>query len=101
MKKDKSETNNNIVNASTPLVEKKITQAEQIWTDIKDIKLEMFGIAPQPISKYCSPVPVNHNKLYLSYKVGAVLPAMENAIGKKYDIELFEKYISVAVKWSA
>src|SRR5208337_2207524 len=68
---------------SAPVPEK--TTAEKIWLHIKDVRLDMFGLPPQTISKYCSPVPADPNKLFLSYKVGAVLPAMESALMSVYD----------------
>lgn len=74
------------------------TVAEKIWLHIKDVRLDMFGLPSQTISKYCSPVPADPNKLFLSYKVGAVLPAMESVLTSVYDVELYDKYITVSHK---
>lgn len=81
-----------------PVIVPEKTTAEKIWLHIKDIRLDMFGLPPQTISKYCSPIPADPNKLFLSYKVGAVLPAMESSLASVYDVELYDKYITVSHK---
>ena len=77
-----------------PVPEKTIP--EKIWLSIKDTRIDMFGLPGQTISTYCSPVMIEPSKLYLSYKSGAVLPAMETALVNKYSVELYEKFIIVA-----
>jgi hypothetical protein len=74
------------------------TEAEKIWNDIKDQYIDMFSLPGQTISKYCSPVPVEPSKLYLTHKVSAVLPAMEAVLSNKYTIEAANKYIIIAKK---
>ena len=74
------------------------TAAMAIWDDIKDRQLEMFGLPGQTVAKYCSPVFAHPEKLYLNYKVGAVLSALETAFKNKYDIEQAEKFITVRAK---
>lgn len=79
-----------------PIPEK--TMSEKIWLDIQHVRLDLFGLPPQAIARYCTPVIVEPSKLYLSFKVGAVLPAMEAALSSKYTVELFDKYLVIALK---
>lgn len=74
------------------------TMSEKIWLDIQHVRLDLFGLPAQAIAKYCTPVIVEPSKLYLSFKIGAVLPAMEMALSSKYTVELFDKYLVVALK---
>jgi len=76
----------------------KQTMADKIWADLKDKQLDMFGLPGQIVSKYCQPAMIEPNRLYLVPKIGAVLPALEDAFGKKYTFELSDKFIIVAQK---
>lgn len=74
------------------------TTAENIWDAIKECQLEMFALPDQTVQKYCTPITVEPTKLYMTYKVSAVIPALENALYKKYDFENVDGYIIVANK---
>lgn len=74
------------------------TTAEKIWSSIKNIHIEMFGLPAQKIDAYCTPIFIDPNKLHLSYKIGALLPALETALASKYNVELADKYIVVSIK---
>jgi hypothetical protein len=78
--------------------EKKVTEAEKIWNEIVDCQLEMFSLPDQTVRKYCSPVTIEPSKLYITASVQAVVPALETAIGKKFDIEMATKYIIISRK---
>lgn len=60
---------------------------EKIWAEIKDKKMEIFSLPAQPISKYCKPILVNPQKLYLTSTVSAVLPALESTLAPKYNVD--------------
>jgi hypothetical protein len=75
---------------------KKMTTAEQIWEEIKDRGIDIFALPEQKVNHYCSPVKIDPSKCYLQFKVGAVLPALEVALGSKYLVEMNNKYITVA-----
>lgn len=82
-------------------VEKKVvekTAAEKIWEEIRSVELQMFSLPGQTVEAHCSPVTVEPSKLYLTSKVGSVVPALEDTLGKKYNIELAQKYIVVSKK---
>lgn len=58
----------------------------------------MFALPNQTIERYCTPVIVEPSKLYVTSTVGSILPTLEDALGKKYDIELVQKYIAISKK---
>ncbi len=70
---------------------------DKIWNEIKDVEINLFAL-PKKIEDCCSPRPFEPSKLYLAYTVGAVLPAVEEALKKKYIVELSDKYITVSYK---
>lgn len=78
--------------------EKKVTEAEKIWNEISNLPLEMFSLPDQTVRKYCTPVSIEPSKLYITASVQAVVPALETAIGKKFDIEMATKYIIISRK---
>ena len=74
------------------------TVAEQIWTEIKDKDILMFALPVQKVSNYCQPVPVDPSRCFLVCKASAALPALEEAIGKEYELTQADKYIIVTRK---
>jgi len=74
------------------------TQATKIWEEIKDLNLDMFSLPELSVEKHCKPVTVEPTKLYLTYTISSVLPALEAAIGPKYEIEQAQNYIIVSKK---
>jgi hypothetical protein len=81
-------------------VEKKIvkTTAEKMWDEIRSLELLMFSLPGQTVELHCTPVIVEPNRLYLTIKSGSVLPALEETLGKNYNVEVSEKYIIVSKK---
>lgn len=77
-----------------------LTKAQKIWEEIKNKPIELFGLPGQTVSKYCTPVFIEPNKLYVQYKIGALLPMLEELLRNKYDVELVDKYITIAPKVS-
>jgi hypothetical protein len=78
---------------------KETTVAEKIWEDIKDVTLNMFALPGQTAATYLVPVIVEPTKLYLEFKdknATAVLPALEDAVGKKYGVSVAGRFICVA-----
>lgn len=76
-----------------------LTVADRIWNDIKDVELGLFALDGQLVNKYCTPVKVEPSKLYMGHKdIGAVLPAVEVALAKKYNVELQDRFIVVSYK---
>jgi hypothetical protein len=72
------------------------TLIDKIWDDIKDKPLEMFALPQQFVHMYCEPITIEPTKLYLKYKVPAVLPALEEVLKNKYIVERANKYICIS-----
>jgi hypothetical protein len=72
------------------------TEAEKIWDEIKDRDISLFALNGQKVSDYCTVTRVEPAKCYVVAKVSAVLPALEESLGKKYSCELVDKYIVVS-----
>jgi len=70
--------------------------ADGVWEDIKDSKLELFALPDQFVNMYCEPIAIEPSKLYLKFKVSAVLPALEVALAGRYVVERVDKYICVS-----
>jgi len=71
------------------------TVAGDIWNEIKDKSIEMFALPDQQVNMHAHPIVVEPSKLYLITNSTAVLPSLEAAIGKKYTVELADKYVIV------
>lgn len=76
------------------------TVAENIWDDIKDLKLNMFALPNQLVSVYYKPINVEPNRLFLVALTQAtsVLPALETTISEKYLVEQIDRFIIVTSK---
>jgi hypothetical protein len=72
--------------------------ADKIWDQVKNIRLDMFGLPNQAVHKYCKKLDVEPSKLYLTFSVGAFLPAFEEAIKDSFVVERTEKYLIVTPK---
>lgn len=76
--------------------EPKGTEAHKIWNEIKEKPIDMFALPNQVVEKYCRPLFVEPNRLYLVINAASVLPSLESALGEKYSVELSDKYLIVA-----
>ncbi len=72
------------------------TEAEKIWSEIKDKSIEMFALPDQKVNKYCKPVTIEPTKAYLLASAPSVLPALELTLGNKYVVEVVDKYLAVS-----
>lgn len=73
--------------------------AEKIWEDVKNVTLNMFALPGQTVATYLEPFAVEPSKLYLQFRdknATAVLPALEDAVGKKYGVSVVGRFICVA-----
>jgi hypothetical protein len=71
------------------------TVAGEIWNEIKDRTIEMFALPNQVVSMHVHPINIEPSKLYLTLNSTSVLPSLETAIGKKYAVELADKFVIV------
>jgi len=72
------------------------TTAGEIWKEIKDKSIDMFALPEQTVQMHCHPMFVEPEKLFLTLNSSAVLPSLEAALGKKYSVELNDKYTIVS-----
>jgi hypothetical protein len=79
-------------------VEKQMTGTESgtIWSEIKNLPIEMFALPGQFVNMHVQPVLVEPSKLYLVSRASSALPAVETALGKKFVVEAVDKYIVVS-----
>lgn len=57
-------------------------EAEKIWEEIQFLPMEMFALPNQTVSQHCEPLPfaIDPNRLYLSIRSSATLPALEASL---------------------
>jgi hypothetical protein len=72
------------------------TVAEKIWDEIKDKDMALFALDAQTVSSFCKEVKIEPSKCYVIPKVSAVLPALEETLGKKFACEMVDKYIVIS-----
>lgn len=56
------------------------TEADKIWTQIKDLKIQLFALPAQKIEENVVRMPVSDDEVCLKLKSQAVLPALEEAL---------------------
>lgn len=74
------------------------TEADRIWSEIKDKKIDMFSLPSQVVSQYCKPVAIDPSKLYLLLTATSVLPALETSLGENYVVDRVERFVTVSRK---
>jgi len=69
------------------MTEKK-SKSQEIWEEIKDIKISIFSLPPKPISEFVEPnLTLPLEELYVKQKApSAFFPAMEVAIGGGFEV---------------
>jgi hypothetical protein len=82
---------------TTETNEKKQSTADKIWENIKDVRVEMFALPNQVVSRYCEPIAIEPSNCYLKFTTEVILPALELALKDKYDVERTDKYIKVSL----
>ena len=76
--------------------QKATTEADKIWAEVSAKDLSLFALAAQPVSSFCQEVKIEPSKCYVIPKVSAVLPALEEVLGRKYVCEMVDKYIVIS-----
>jgi hypothetical protein len=72
------------------------TNAEKIWEEIKDKQINMFTLPNQLVNQYCVPTSIEPSKLYVTYTVSSILPALENALGSSYKVENAGRFLAIS-----
>jgi hypothetical protein len=71
------------------------TPAQQMWEEIKNLSIQMFGLPGQTVTMHATPVWIEPTKLYLTIRSSATLPSLEDAIKGKFNVELVDKFVVV------
>src|SRR5579885_3015557 len=74
------------------------TEADKMWSEIKDRSIEMFALPGQTVAMHAIPVPIDPAKLYLTLRSTAVLPSLEESLKKDFNVELAAKWVVVTRK---
>lgn len=72
------------------------TPAGDIWNEIKNLNIDMFALPNQKVYMHCHPITIEPTKLYLVTNSSAVLPSLETALGKNFNIKLTMKFLIVS-----
>lgn len=65
----------------TPVTE--VKKSDVVWNQVRDMSIEMFGIPQQTFGQYCKRVmEADPEVVYLLLKASAVLPTLEENIGR-------------------
>lgn len=78
--------------------EVQINMADQIWNEIKDLKIDIYSLPNQRISDHCTEIKIEPTKLYLQSKIPAIIPFLESIIPNKFQVYLVDKYICISTK---
>lgn len=72
------------------------SESEKMWSEIENLPINIFSLPNQKVSDHTKKVSVSGDSLLLKPKSSAVVPALEEAIGKGFDINLADNgYILV------
>jgi hypothetical protein len=69
----------------------------KIWNEIKNVQLDLFSLPDQTVAKYCNPLPIDPNSLYVTITATAVLPALDIAL-TNFNVEAVGKWIVISRK---
>lgn len=73
------------------------TDAEKIWDEIKSLPIDMFALPNQVVSDHVNPIPqIDPVKLYATVRSTATLPSLETAVGKRFVVELADKFVIIS-----
>ena len=79
----------------TPPPAPKLTEAEQMWNEIRHLPIQMFGLPNQTVEQHCSFYAIDPNQLYLTIRSSATLPSLETAIAPRFVVELVDRFVVV------
>lgn len=67
-----------------------------IWNEIRGVKLDLFSLPAQPLESNVNLIPVSDGRsVCLTLKASAVLPAMEDALKGKFNVEQNMKFVVI------
>lgn len=74
-----------------------MTSGKKVWDEIKDKTMDVFAMT-STVANYCEYVDIDPAKCYVTCKASAALPALETALGVKYQVSVVDKYVLVEKK---
>lgn len=75
----------------------KKTDSDRMWDEVANLKVDVYGLPNQRVQDHVARMNIPSPKLFLKLKSAAVLPALEEAFGKKFAVELNEGgYVTVS-----
>ena len=81
------------------IVVPEVNESDKIWSEIKDLPIEMFSLPDQMVKQHVQRMRVSTNEVYLKLKSTAVIASLENSLamvrGRKYVVEVSEGYVLV------
>lgn len=82
----------------------KKTKADQIWDQIKNLNLDLYGFGGQTLEKHSERLPVSDSVVHLRLRATAVLPALETSLravgvpeGQKFEVLQHSNFITVGM----
>lgn len=82
----------------------KLTRADVIWNQIKNIKVDIYALPNQTLEKHVERVKVSDDSVHIKLNSPAILPAMEEAMskivmakGERFDISAQKNYTIISI----
>lgn len=75
-----------------------LTEAQKIWNDISSVKIDIFALSNQTVEMHAKPSPVDPAALYLTLNSAAAYPALDKALGERYDLEQVDRWTKISRK---
>lgn len=72
-----------------------LTPAQQMWEEIKNLPINMFGLPSQTVQMHATPVAIEPSRLYLTIRSSATLPSLEESVKGKFNVEMVDKFVVV------
>lgn len=74
----------------TPVVDAPPTQSDIIWSEIKNLPMDVFSLPNQTVSQHVKRFPSSPDMVFVKLSSSAIIAALEYALGKKYTLEISE-----------
>ncbi len=72
-----------------------VSEADKIWEEIKGKTLNLYALSNQTVSDHVKKLAVPGQQLLVKLNASAVLPALETALGDKFEVEASDDYTIV------
>lgn len=69
--------------------------SEKMWEEISHLPIQVYALSGQRVEHHVSRLQVPGKTLFLKLKSSSVLPALEEAVGSRFAVEVAEGYICI------